>query len=356
MPCGRIYGAAPPRCADRPSSCPRETRTASPTWWARWDTCAPARRANIPRPCPRACPPRTVRGASANALQGIGDRGRQHRHPVLGPLAVADEDFAALEIHILHPQPHARHEAHAGAVQQRPHQANTPLMRSKAPDLLPGQHHRRNSKADSAWFCVEAETLPSTAGARLALNLVERIGREVGERLRASQPAVWRWRSREVKLVDGTTESMPDTSENQAEFPQSKSQKPGLGFPLARVVAIISLPCGAVLEWATGRLQGQAHRGDGAIVETGAPSASRRCIGLKVVPLGRVPFLFFSQTRLYCQVSPLDFFSAPATALMVSMMAFGRDEIRMNCPMPTSGNARAMRNRPCGEPTSLLIT
>lgn len=95
------------------------------------------------------------------------------------------------------------------------------------------------------------------ARTRLALNLVERIGREVGERLRASQPAVWRWRGREVKLIDGTTVSMPDTSENQAGFPQSKSQKPGLGFPLARVVAVISLSCGAVLEWATGPCEGK---------------------------------------------------------------------------------------------------
>ena len=95
------------------------------------------------------------------------------------------------------------------------------------------------------------------ARARLALNLVERIGREVGERLRASQPAVWRWRGREVKLIDGTTVSMPDTSENQAAFPQSRSQKPGLGFPLARVVAIISLSCGAVLEWASGPCEGK---------------------------------------------------------------------------------------------------
>lgn len=95
------------------------------------------------------------------------------------------------------------------------------------------------------------------ARSRLALNLIERIGREVGGRLRASQPAVWRWRGREVKLIDGTTASMPDTVENQAEFPQNKSQKPGLGFPLARVVAIISLSCGAVLEWAISPCEGK---------------------------------------------------------------------------------------------------
>lgn len=95
------------------------------------------------------------------------------------------------------------------------------------------------------------------ARARLALSLIERLGREVGERLCAAQPEVWRWRGREVKLIDGTTVSMPDTAANQTEFPQSKNQKAGLGFPLARLVAIISLSCGAVLEWATGPCEGK---------------------------------------------------------------------------------------------------
>lgn len=50
---------------------------------------------------------------------------------------------------------------------------------------------------------------------------------------------------------------MPDTPANQSEFPQSKTQKAGLGFPLTRLVAIISLSCGAVLEWATGPCEGK---------------------------------------------------------------------------------------------------
>lgn len=95
------------------------------------------------------------------------------------------------------------------------------------------------------------------ARARLALSLVERLSREVGERLNVAQPAAWRWRGREVKLIDGTTVSMPDTPANQSEFPQSKNQKAGLGFPLARLVAIISLSCGAVQEWATGPCEGK---------------------------------------------------------------------------------------------------
>ncbi|MEO8409544.1 MAG: IS4 family transposase [Propionivibrio sp.] len=108
------------------------------------------------------------------------------------------------------------------------------------------------------------------ARARLALGLIERLGREIGERLRAAQPAAWRWRGREVKLIDGTTVSMPDTPENQAEFPQSRSQKVGVGFPLARLVAIISLSCGAVLDWAIAPCQGKGS-GETALVRQLTP-------------------------------------------------------------------------------------
>ncbi len=116
---------------------------------------------------------------------------------------------------------------------------------------------------------------------RLPLGLPARLAREVGSRLRENQPAAWRWRGREVKLVDGTTLSMPDTRANQARFPQSRGQKPGLGFPMARLVAVVSLSAGAVLEWAmdackgknTGetallwRLMPQLERGDVVIMD-----------------------------------------------------------------------------------------
>jgi hypothetical protein len=95
------------------------------------------------------------------------------------------------------------------------------------------------------------------ARSRLALGFVERVAREVGARVICQQPSVWRWRGREVKLVDGTTVSMPDTAQNQREFPQHREQRSGLGFPLARVVAIVSLSCGAVLEWAIGPCEGR---------------------------------------------------------------------------------------------------
>jgi hypothetical protein len=95
------------------------------------------------------------------------------------------------------------------------------------------------------------------ARVRLALGLIERLGREIAARLCAAQPAPWLWRGRNVKLVDGTTVSMPDTEANQRAFPQSREQKPGLGFPLARLLGIVSLSCGAVLEWASGPCEGK---------------------------------------------------------------------------------------------------
>lgn len=92
---------------------------------------------------------------------------------------------------------------------------------------------------------------------RLPVSLLRRLAREVGARLCADQPAVWRWRGREVKLIDGTTVSMPDTQANQTRFPQSGGQQPGLGFPLARLVAVISLSTGAALEWAMDACKGK---------------------------------------------------------------------------------------------------
>lgn len=92
---------------------------------------------------------------------------------------------------------------------------------------------------------------------RLPLELIVQLHQRLARRMERGQPRAWRWRGRSVKLLDGTTVSMPDSAANQKEFPQSRAQKPGLGFPLARVVAIVSLGTGAVLDWAMGACQGE---------------------------------------------------------------------------------------------------
>jgi Transposase DDE domain len=90
------------------------------------------------------------------------------------------------------------------------------------------------------------------ARARLPLEMMVALTRETGRLLCARAQRQWRWRGRCVKLADGTGISMPDTAENQARYPQPRSQAQGVGFPLAGLVGIVCLSTGAVLEAAIG--------------------------------------------------------------------------------------------------------
>jgi len=94
---------------------------------------------------------------------------------------------------------------------------------------------------------------------RLPAEMVTVLTRETGKLLCAQAHTGWRWRGRTVKLVDGTGISMPDTPENQARYPQPSSQQPGVGFPLARLVGVICLATGAVVDAAMGPFEGKGH-------------------------------------------------------------------------------------------------
>lgn len=102
---------------------------------------------------------------------------------------------------------------------------------------------------------------------RLPESLLRRLTRETGQTLGGRAPDDWRWRGRRVKVADGTTVSMPDTPANQAEYPQNPTQKPGLGFPLARLVVVFCLATGTVLEAALGRYEGK-QTGENALLRT----------------------------------------------------------------------------------------
>ena len=65
------------------------------------------------------------------------------------------------------------------------------------------------------------------------------------------------WHGRHVQLVDGTTVSMPDTPENQEAYPQAHTQQEGLGFPVARVVVLLSLATGMLTDMAMGPYTGK---------------------------------------------------------------------------------------------------
>jgi hypothetical protein len=95
------------------------------------------------------------------------------------------------------------------------------------------------------------------ARARLPERLLRRLVLEVGHRLEARVPADWLWHGRHVKIADGTTLMMADTDANQASYPQQRSQAPGLGFPRARLVALLSLATAAVCGVATAACLGK---------------------------------------------------------------------------------------------------
>jgi len=115
-------------------------------------------------------------------------------------------------------------------------------IRRLAAGLAPGS-------TNSGGYCRARERVPTA--------MVNTLARYVGQSVSANAAPAWHWRGRPVRLVDGTTLTMPDTAANQAAYPQPCSQQPGLGFPLCRMVGVVCLGSGALLNAAIGRYQGK---------------------------------------------------------------------------------------------------
>lgn len=98
-------------------------------------------------------------------------------------------------------------------------------------------------------YCKARQRLPKM----LVKELVLHTGAGTGEVL----PQRWLWKGRPVKLIDGTTATMPDTPANQAVYPQQRSQKPGLGFPICRILGVICLASGCIVNAAMGPYRGK---------------------------------------------------------------------------------------------------
>lgn len=108
---------------------------------------------------------------------------------------------------------------------------------------------KRPCADDSGAYCRARAKLPAPIIRRLAVQVADGCEQQV--------PAEWLWKGRHVHLVDGSTISMPDTPANQAEYPQSTTQEPGLGFPIARLVVLLSLATAMVKDLALGPYAGK---------------------------------------------------------------------------------------------------
>jgi hypothetical protein len=120
-------------------------------------------------------------------------------------------------------------------------------------------HGKKPCSADTGAYCTARGDLPEEVCHRL----LQRTGRTVEE----EAPRQWRWQGHRVLDVDGSTFTMPDTPENQAEYPQVPGQRRGCGFPIARIVVVFSLAVGAVLEAAIGKYQGK-QTGENSLFRT----------------------------------------------------------------------------------------
>jgi hypothetical protein len=121
---------------------------------------------------------------------------------------------------------------------------------------------REPPSGNTGAYCRARAKLPEPVIRRLTLRMAQGCEEAV--------PSSWLWHGRHVKLVDGTTASMPDTEANQAEYPQHGVQEEGVGFPLMRMVVLVSLATGMLCDMALGPYQGK---------ETGEPALFRELLG-----------------------------------------------------------------------------
>jgi hypothetical protein len=113
--------------------------------------------------------------------------------------------------------------------------------------------------ADTGAYCKARAKLPESFLRRLALH--------VGQALEDDAPDRWRWQGRRVLLADGAECTMPDTAANQTEYPQPNSQKEGLGFPMIRLVVLLTFATAGLVGCAMGPHQGK-ETGETALLRT----------------------------------------------------------------------------------------
>jgi hypothetical protein len=115
--------------------------------------------------------------------------------------------------------------------------------------------------------CSEHTGAYCDARLRLPKEVIVRLVRQTARQTDERRGAAGHWKGRRVSIVDGSTASMPDTPDNQRAFPQSSAQGIGLGFPLVRMVVIISLATGVARDLALGPYQGK-ETGETALFRT----------------------------------------------------------------------------------------
>ena len=105
-------------------------------------------------------------------------------------------------------------------------------------------HQRAVPPDETSPYCQARTGLP--------IERLEQIHRAVVREAEEGVSVKDLWCGHRVMVADATTVTLPDTARNQEAYPQQKSQKPGCGFPLMRMLAFFSLATGMLASWVTG--------------------------------------------------------------------------------------------------------
>jgi putative transposase len=113
------------------------------------------------------------------------------------------------------------------------------------------------------------------ARGKLTLAALQELSRDMADEMEQAVDAKCLWKGKHhAKLVDGFTFTMPDTPSNQAKYPHPKMQRPGVGLPIARAVAIVSLATACVMDLVIAPYKGK-ETGESALLRSMLGSLSR---------------------------------------------------------------------------------
>jgi hypothetical protein len=101
----------------------------------------------------------------------------------------------------------------------------------------------------------------STARKELPMEMLQEVNRSLCGQLDRNLSGDDLWRGFRVKAVDGTSAQMPDTPDNQQEYPQPESQAPGCGFPVIKLVGLIDLSHGGLRDFSQSKVDAGELRG-----------------------------------------------------------------------------------------------
>lgn len=116
----------------------------------------------------------------------------------------------------------------------------------------------------AAWNIQQDELPPTSdtgdycrARSKLSEAALHELTSVIADDMEQQSDPAWLWKGQHAKLIDGFTFTMPDTPENQDQYPSPRHQKKGVGFPIARAVAILSLTTACVSNLALGPYSGK---------------------------------------------------------------------------------------------------